>query len=39
MTQQGPYVKSDETGDQDQKLEAGKIGRIGPVQVNAVLFG
>ena len=26
MTQQGPSVKSDEAGDQDQKLETGKMG-------------
>jgi hypothetical protein len=38
MTRQGPYVKSDETGDQDQKLEMGKMGHIiCPVQVQAHL--
>ena len=29
MTQQGPYVKSDETGDQDQKRKTGKWGICG----------
>ena len=33
MTQLGPCVKDDQTGDQDQKLEMVKMGHIYPVQV------
>jgi len=28
MTQKSPCVKGDQTGDQDQKLEMGKMGHI-----------